>query len=63
MNLASLRIITPEIKRSVQFFEKITGLSAQWYTADFALINIGTCSLAIGSIRTMSLFDLLLQKL
>lgn len=56
MNLASLRIITPEIKRSVEFFEKITALPAQWYTEDFAEINIGTCNLAIGSTGTMSLF-------
>lgn len=56
MNLASLRIITPEIKRSVQFFEKITGFSAHWYTEDFAEITTGTCNLAIGSTRTMSLF-------
>ncbi|RAJ27297.1 VOC family protein [Pedobacter cryoconitis] len=56
MNLASLRIITPEIKRSVQFFEKITGFSAHWYTEDFAEITTGTCNLAIGSTSTMSLF-------
>ncbi|MBB5645995.1 VOC family protein [Pedobacter cryoconitis] len=56
MNLASLRIITPEIKRSVQFFERITGLSAHWYTEDFAEFTTGTCTLAIGSTRTMSLF-------
>lgn len=56
MNLTSLRIITPEIKRSVQFFENITGLSAQWYTEDFAEISAGNCNLAIGSTRTMDLF-------
>lgn len=64
MNLASLRIITPEIKRLVQFFENITGFSAHWYTADFAEINTGKCNLAIGSTRTMSLFgkDLVAQS-
>ena len=56
MNLASLRIITPEIKRLVQFYEKVTNLSAQWYTEDFAEINATTCTLAIGSTRTLSLF-------
>ncbi|WP_158800175.1 VOC family protein [Pedobacter sp. L105] len=56
MNLASLRIITPEIKRLVQFFEKVTGISAQWYTDDFAEITTSNCNLAIGSTRTMSLF-------
>ena len=56
MNLTSLRIITDNIKRSVQFFEKITGLSATWYTGDFAEIVAGTSTLAIGSKRTVSLF-------
>ena len=56
MNLTSLRIITDDIKRSVQFFENITGLPATWYTEDFAEIVAGTSTLAIGSIRTVSLF-------
>ena len=56
MNLTSLRIITSDIKRLVQFFEKITGLSAQWYTEDFAEINTSMSNLAIGSTQTMSLF-------
>ncbi len=56
MNLASLRIITADIKRLVEFFEKITGLSAHWSTEDFAEITTGSCNLAIGSTRTMSLF-------
>ncbi|EDM38038.1 hypothetical protein PBAL39_16474 [Pedobacter sp. BAL39] len=56
MNLASIRIITPEIKRLVRFYENVTHLSAQWYTEDFAEINATTCTLAIGSTRTLSLF-------
>jgi predicted enzyme related to lactoylglutathione lyase len=56
MNLASLRIITADIKRLVQFFEKIIGLTATWYTEDFAEIVTSTSTLAIGSTRTMSLF-------
>lgn len=56
MNLASLRIITADIKRLVQFYEKITGLTAHWSTEDFAELHIGSCNLAIGSTRTMSLF-------
>ncbi|MDO7743186.1 MAG: VOC family protein [Pedobacter sp.] len=31
-------------------------MSAQWYTKDFAEINAPTCTLAIGSTRTLSLF-------
>lgn len=56
MNLASLRIITADIKRLVEFFEKITGLSAHWSTEDFAEITTVTCNLAIGSTRTINLF-------
>lgn len=56
MNLTSLRIITANIKTLVQFFEQVTGASAQWYTDDFAELITGTATLAIGSTRTMSLF-------
>lgn len=56
MNLASLRIISPDIKRLVQFYENVTQLSAQWYTEDFAEIKAATCTLAIGSTRTLGLF-------
>ena len=56
MKLTSLRVITGDIKRSVHFFEKVTNLSAQWYTEDFAEIVTGTSTLAIGSTRTMSFF-------
>lgn len=56
MNLASLRIITADIKQLVQFYEKITGLTAHWSTADFAELHLGSFNLAIGSTRTMSLF-------
>jgi len=56
MNLTSLRIITADIKRLVQFLELITGLTATWYTEDFSEIVTSTSTLAIGSTRTMALF-------
>jgi predicted enzyme related to lactoylglutathione lyase len=56
MELTSLRIISDNIKRLVQFFEQVTGLSAQWYTEDFAELVVGRATLAIGSTKTMSLF-------
>jgi len=56
MNLASVRIITPEIKHLVQFYENVTHLSAHWYTEDFAEISGTTCTLAIGSTYTLGLF-------
>ncbi|OCA76398.1 glyoxalase [Chryseobacterium artocarpi] len=56
MKLASLRIITKDIKQSVEFYEKATGFTAQWYTEDFAELKTNTITLAIGSIRTMKMF-------
>lgn len=56
MKLASLRIITENIKQSVQFYEKATGLTAQWYTEDFAELTTTSITIAIGSSRTMKLF-------
>ena len=56
MYLTSLRIITADIRRLVQFLEKITGLTAKWYTEDFAEIVTTTATLAIGSTRTMAFF-------
>ncbi|MET4143099.1 VOC family protein [Pedobacter sp. UYP1] len=56
MNLTSLRIITNDMERLVRFFEKVTDLTAQWYTEDFAEIETSNGTLALGSIRTMSLF-------
>ncbi|WP_337967482.1 VOC family protein [uncultured Flavobacterium sp.] len=56
MNLASLRIITADIKRLVPFLEKTTNLKATWYTEDFAEIKTSSSTLAIGSTKTLSLF-------
>ena len=56
MNLVSIRIITADIKRLVQFFEKATGLTAQWFTADFAELRTNSFTLAIGSTQTLALF-------
>jgi predicted enzyme related to lactoylglutathione lyase len=56
MKLTSLRIISANIKTLVQFFEQVTGVSAQWYTEDFAELVTETATLAIGNTRTMGLF-------
>ncbi|MGU3374753.1 VOC family protein [Chryseobacterium sp. M5A1_1a] len=56
MKLASIRIITDNIKQSVQFYEKAIGLTAQWYTEDFAELTTTTITIAIGSTRTMKMF-------
>ncbi|MGA2127155.1 MAG: VOC family protein [Xanthobacteraceae bacterium] len=56
MNLVSMRIITDDMRRLVGFYESMTGLSATWYTDDFAELVTRSCTLAIGSTRTMDLF-------
>ncbi|PWV46467.1 VOC family protein [Chitinophaga sp. S165] len=56
MNLSSIRIITADIKRLVQFYETATGIPFRWYTDDFAEIRTSSGALAIGSTRTLSLF-------
>ena len=57
MKLTSLRIITKDIKQSVQFYEKAIGLTAQWFTEDFAELSTDSITLAIGSTRTMKMFS------
>ncbi|BAP31105.1 glyoxalase/bleomycin resistance protein/dioxygenase [Chryseobacterium sp. StRB126] len=56
MKLTSLRIITKDIKQSVQFYEKAIGFTAQWYTEDFAELSTNSITIAIGSTRTMKMF-------
>ncbi len=56
MNFVSTRIITDDIQRLVGFYEAVTGLSPTWYTEDFAELVTPSCTLAIGSTRTMGLF-------
>ena len=56
MNLISVRIITADVKRLVQFYQLITGMSVQQYTDDFAELQTRSATLAIGSTRTLQLF-------
>jgi predicted enzyme related to lactoylglutathione lyase len=56
MNLSSIRIITADIKRLVQFYENVTGMPFTWYTDDFAELRTNLGALAIGSTRTLALF-------
>lgn len=56
MKVASVRIITADIKRLVQFLEKATALSAKWATDDFAEINTNAFTLAVGSTKTLAFF-------
>jgi predicted enzyme related to lactoylglutathione lyase len=56
MNLASIRIITADIKRLARFYEKISGIPVTMYTEDFGELRTAACTLAIGSTRTLQLF-------
>lgn len=56
MNFASVRVITDDVERLVRFYEETLGLPATRYTGDFAELVTPSCTLAIGSTRTMALF-------
>jgi catechol 2,3-dioxygenase-like lactoylglutathione lyase family enzyme len=53
MHFASIRIITDDVDRMVEFYEKATGQAAKRFTDDFAEIGTSTGTIAIGSTRTV----------
>jgi predicted enzyme related to lactoylglutathione lyase len=56
MDFVSIRIITGDVARLVAFYEKATGVQANWSTEDFAELRTDRATLAIGSTRTVPLF-------
>ncbi|MFE6049269.1 VOC family protein [Kitasatospora sp. NPDC056446] len=56
MDFVSIRIITGDIARLVDFYERATGVRADWSTEDFAELRTAGATLAIGSTRTVALF-------
>lgn len=52
--LASIRIITADIRRLVDFYALITGAEPHWATAEFAELRWPACTLAIGSAATLA---------
>jgi catechol 2,3-dioxygenase-like lactoylglutathione lyase family enzyme len=56
MDFASIRIITADVARLVEFYERVTGLDARWATEDFAELRAAGATLAIASTRTVQLF-------
>ena len=56
MDLVSIRIITGDVARLVAFYEKATGVQANWSTGDFAELGTKRATLAIASTRTVPLF-------
>ncbi|MBU3870950.1 VOC family protein [Streptomyces sp. 4503] len=53
MHFASIRIITEDVARIVDFYERATGLTAKRYTDDFAEFMMSGGTLALGSTRTV----------
>jgi catechol 2,3-dioxygenase-like lactoylglutathione lyase family enzyme len=56
MEFVSVRIITGDIARLVDFYERAIGVRADWSTEDFAELRTAGATLAIGSTRTVALF-------
>jgi predicted enzyme related to lactoylglutathione lyase len=56
MDFVSIRIITGDVARLVDFYERATGVQASWSTQDFAELKTASATLAIASTRTVALF-------
>jgi catechol 2,3-dioxygenase-like lactoylglutathione lyase family enzyme len=56
MDFVSIRLITGDINRLVDFYETVTGVRAVWGNQDFAEVRTPHGTLAIGSTRTVALF-------
>ncbi|MER5957021.1 VOC family protein [Streptomyces sp. NPDC001893] len=56
MDFVSIRIITSDVARLVEFYEKATGVPATWATEDFAELKTPSATLAIAGTRTVPLF-------
>ena len=56
MNFASVRIITDDVDRLVNFYEKVMDVSAERPAPVFAELVVPSCTLAIGHSQTVPLF-------
>lgn len=56
MNFASVRIISDDVDRLVEFYEKVMGVSAERLAPVFAELILPSCTLAIGHSQTVQLF-------
>lgn len=54
--LVSIRLITDDVARLVEFYERVTGMPVSWATPDFAELGTPAATLAIGSTRTVAMF-------
>ncbi|MER6942978.1 VOC family protein [Nonomuraea sp. NPDC000554] len=53
MQFASIRVITGNLDRMVEFYERVTGETAKRFTDDFAEIRTAAGTLALASVRTV----------
>ncbi|MEU0938408.1 VOC family protein [Embleya sp. NPDC005971] len=56
MDFVSIRIITGDVARLVEFYERATGVPATWATEDFAELTTTGATLAIAGTRTVPMF-------
>jgi catechol 2,3-dioxygenase-like lactoylglutathione lyase family enzyme len=56
MDLVSIRMITDDLERIVQFYEQVTGVPAVRYPPVFAELALPSFTLAIGHTQTTQLF-------
>jgi catechol 2,3-dioxygenase-like lactoylglutathione lyase family enzyme len=56
MDLVSIRMITDDLERIVQFYEQVTGVPAVRYPPVFAELVLPSFTLAIGHTQTTQLF-------
>jgi predicted enzyme related to lactoylglutathione lyase len=56
MDFVSIRIITSDVARLVEFYERATEVQAMWATEDFAELKTAGATLAIAGTRTVPLF-------
>ena len=56
MDFFSIRVITGDVARLVDFYERATGVRASWSNEDFAELRTASATLAIAGTRTVPLF-------
>src|ERR1700761_1204241 len=56
MDFVSIRVITGDVARLVDFYQRATGVLANWSNQDFAELRTTSATLAIASTRTVPLF-------
>ena len=56
MDFASIRIITEDVARLVDFYERATQTKANWFSPEFAELRTESAAVAIASARTVAMF-------